>query len=394
MNGNTVNPRRSSTLIGQDSTASSTMNPAASSSQPASPRASLDSKPRPMRLSFGQEGGGPYAGAPLMTLQSSQQHYPQRGSGGQPSSGGLFPSPSQLGIAGPHIYSSPPAPMASQASPPVMAYQMAASPMNMAATSAGHQLYHLPASRAPPMAEGSGGGRAASLPGGNPQSSSSARSSRSNTQSSYNAAQMSALANLGLPANANFTAQQQQQPTSGSLMRPGSTSKAGPVPLHYSMGHHSSAISYERYTAELTNCIIAFLSPILPTEEEYRIKEATRRQLERLTSRVSPGAKLLAFGSMANGFALRHSDMDLVCLSNNGGDSPSASELVEATAKIIREETDFKVLALPKARIPIIKISRQPTSEMPYEIACDIGFENRLALENTRLLLSYAMVDP
>jgi terminal uridylyltransferase len=66
-------------------------------------------------------------------------------------------------------------------------------------------------------------------------------------------------------------------------------------------------LSYERHTAELTNCIIAFLSPILPTEEEYRIKEATRRQLERLAGKVSPGAKLLAFGSMANGFALRNS---------------------------------------------------------------------------------------
>ena len=51
-------------------------------------------------------------------------------------------------------------------------------------------------------------------------------------------------------------------------------------------------------------------------------------------------------------------------------------------------------MPLPKARIPIIKISRAPTPDLPYEISCDIGFENRLALENTRLLLSYAMVDP
>lgn len=73
---------------------------------------------------------------------------------------------------------------------------------------------------------------------------------------------------------------------------------------------------------------------------------------------------------------------------------PTASELVERLAKVLREETDFNVLPLPKARIPIIKISRGSTSELPYEISCDIGFENRLALENTRLLLSYAMVDP
>lgn len=95
--------------------------------------------------------------------------------------------------------------------------------------------------------------------------------------------------------------------------------------------------------------------------------------------------------------ALSLIDMDLCCLINRSGDQevhPSASELVEMLSKVIREETDFNVLALPKARIPIIKISRGSTSELPYEISCDIGFENRLALENTRLLLSYAMVDP
>lgn len=89
--------------------------------------------------------------------------------------------------------------------------------------------------------------------------------------------------------------------------------------------HHQqpSGITFERYAAELTNCIVAFLSPILPTEEEYRIKEATRRQLERLAGNVSPGAKLLAFGSMANGFALRNSgelrDAKGVSLAFRGG---------------------------------------------------------------------------
>jgi terminal uridylyltransferase len=92
--------------------------------------------------------------------------------------------------------------------------------------------------------------------------------------------------------------------------------------------------------------------------------------------------------------------MDLCCLIAGAEDdtqkkpAPSASELVEVLGKLIREETDYTVMPLPKARIPIIKISRAPTSELPYEISCDIGFENRLALENTRLLLTYAMVDP
>lgn len=56
-------------------------------------------------------------------------------------------------------------------------------------------------------------------------------------------------------------------------------------------------------------------------------------------------------------------------------------------------ETNFHVKMLPRARIPIIKLTMPPTPTVPFGMACDIGFENRLALENTRLLLTYAMID-
>ena len=157
--------------------------------------------------------------------------------------------------------------------------------------------------------------------------------------------------------------------------------------------------SYERHTSELSRAIIEYLAPMLPTEDECRIKEGIRRELMRIASKLHPKATLLAFGSMANGFALKNSDMDLCCLvpRDDGEDSaalPSPSELVEQLSELIRQDTDFHVLPLPKARIPIIKISHSATPEMPYDISCDIGFNNQLALENTRLLLSYAMLDP
>jgi hypothetical protein len=41
-----------------------------------------------------------------------------------------------------------------------------------------------------------------------------------------------------------------------------------------------------------------------------------------------------------------------------------------------------------------VKLSLDPSPGLPLGIACDIGFENRLALENTRLLMCYAMIDP
>lgn len=57
-------------------------------------------------------------------------------------------------------------------------------------------------------------------------------------------------------------------------------------------------------------------------------------------------------------------------------------------------ETKFHVKSLPHARIPIVKLSLDASPGLPFGIACDIGFENRLALENTRLLMCYAMIDP
>ena len=37
--------------------------------------------------------------------------------------------------------------------------------------------------------------------------------------------------------------------------------------------------SYERHTSELSRAIIEYLAPMLPTEDEYRIKEGIRREL-------------------------------------------------------------------------------------------------------------------
>lgn len=127
-------------------------------------------------------------------------------------------------------------------------------------------------------------------------------------QMSAQAATLAAVA-----ANVASTSQQiYRANASVNLSSSSSPSSSTHYPLQSPLLYHQQhplqqQMSYEKHTADLTNSIIAFLSPLLPTEEEYRIKEASRRQLERLANRVSPGAKLLAFGSMANGFALCNS---------------------------------------------------------------------------------------
>ena len=85
--------------------------------------------------------------------------------------------------------------------------------------------------------------------------------------------------------------------------------------------------------------------------------------------------------------------MDLCCLIDSE-ERLSASDLVTMLGDLLERETKFTVKPLPHARIPIVKLSLAPSPGLPLGIACDIGFENRLALENTRLLMCYAMIDP
>lgn len=102
-------------------------------------------------------------------------------------------------------------------------------------------------------------------------------------------------------------------------------------------------------------------------------------------------------------------DMDLCCLIESDGPR-SATELVLKLSALLERgktsnsainttlqtnaETKFHIKPLAHARIPIVKLSLDPSPGLPLGIACDIGFENRLALENTRLLMCYAMIDP
>lgn len=123
------------------------------------------------------------------------------------------------------------------------------------------------------------------------------------------------------------------------------------------------------------------------------MKEDVRKLLERLIRTIEPDSRLLSFGSTANGFSLRNSDMDLCCLIDSE-DKLAAADLVTMLGDLLERETKFHVKTLPHARIPIVKLTLDPSPGLPHGIACDIGFENRLALENTRLLMCYAMIDP
>ncbi|PSS37276.1 hypothetical protein PHLCEN_2v914 [Hermanssonia centrifuga] len=85
--------------------------------------------------------------------------------------------------------------------------------------------------------------------------------------------------------------------------------------------------SRQRFVAELSQCLYDFVVQLLPTPEELGVKEDVRKLLERLIRSIEPESRLLSFGSTANGFSLRNSDMDLCCLIDSE-ERLAASDLV------------------------------------------------------------------
>ena len=185
----------------------------------------------------------------------------------------------------------------------------------------------------------------------------------------------------------------------------------------------------QKFVSELSQCLFDFVIQLLPTQEEMAVKEDVRKLLERLIRTIEPDSRLLSFGSTANGFSLRNSGENQTTpsfvsvfvyihlrygsvlshrfqrtprsfRSRNYVRRPTGTRFtfsalsLEFLLILPHSETKFHVKPLPHARIPIVKLSLDPSPGLPLGIACDIGFENRLALENTRLLMCYAMIDP
>src|SRR5271168_931131 len=125
------------------------------------------------------------------------------------------------------------------------------------------------------------------------------------------------------------------------------------------------------------------------------------------------GAKVELFGSFANTFTIANSDIDC-CVTdpNSTSDELQQSGLPELLQKQLDERgicskttfltPGFETTLLTLTRIPILKVFRPPTNLLDspnnntlykYPLHCDVGWQNRLALHNTRLLKTYSNLD-
>ncbi|XP_005061003.1 PREDICTED: terminal uridylyltransferase 7 [Ficedula albicollis] len=129
-----------------------------------------------------------------------------------------------------------------------------------------------------------------------------------------------------------------------------------------------------------------------PNIIEDHAREHIRQSLEMFIRQDFPGTKLDLFGSSKNGFGFKQSDLD-ICMTIDGLETAEELDcirIIEDLAKVLKKQSGLRnVLPITTAKVPIVKFFHVRSG-----LEVDISLYNTLALHNTRLLSSYAAIDP
>lgn len=149
----------------------------------------------------------------------------------------------------------------------------------------------------------------------------------------------------------------------------------------------------------------AKLNEHAPTEEGNSRMERCIQSLEAIMKQLGPRWRLSPFGSAANGFITKGSDLDATCYEVpdvNDGEEENAEEdgspkaasqpadiLGERLVPLLQKHLSFSITqAVLNARVPIIKLRFENSLEV------DLSCNNTTPLHNTRLLHAYSSLDP
>ncbi|XP_008336747.1 terminal uridylyltransferase 4 isoform X3 [Cynoglossus semilaevis] len=130
---------------------------------------------------------------------------------------------------------------------------------------------------------------------------------------------------------------------------------------------------------------------LTPVEQQKR--EQILAGLERfIRKEYNDKAQLCLFGSSKNGFGFRDSDLD-ICMTLEGHETAeklNCKEIIEGLAKVLKKHTGLRnILPITTAKVPIVKFEHRQSG-----LEGDISLYNTLAQHNTRMLATYAALDP
>ncbi|XP_054911040.1 terminal uridylyltransferase 4 isoform X2 [Poeciliopsis prolifica] len=130
-----------------------------------------------------------------------------------------------------------------------------------------------------------------------------------------------------------------------------------------------------------------------PSHIEQQNREQILASLERfIRKEYNDKAQLCLFGSSKNGFGFRDSDLD-ICMTLEGHETAeklNCKEIIEGLAKVLKKHAGLRnILPITTAKVPIVKFEHRQSG-----LEGDISLYNTLAQHNTRMLATYAALDP
>ncbi|XP_047231094.1 terminal uridylyltransferase 4 isoform X2 [Girardinichthys multiradiatus] len=130
-----------------------------------------------------------------------------------------------------------------------------------------------------------------------------------------------------------------------------------------------------------------------PSHIEQQKREQILAGLERfIRKEYNDKAQLCLFGSSKNGFGFRDSDLD-ICMTLEGHETAeklNCKEIIEGLAKVLKKHAGLRnILPITTAKVPIVKFEHRQSG-----LEADISLYNTLAQHNTRMLATYAALDP
>ncbi|XP_062985468.1 terminal uridylyltransferase 7 [Elgaria multicarinata webbii] len=147
-----------------------------------------------------------------------------------------------------------------------------------------------------------------------------------------------------------------------------------------------------KFSNTLDQVCIQCYKDFAPNIIEDQAREYIRQNLESFIQQEFPGTKLNLFGSSKNGFGFKQSDLD-ICMTIDGLETAEGLDcirIIEELARVLKKHSGLRnILPITTAKVPIVKFFHVRSG-----LEVDISLYNTLALHNTRLLSSYAAIDP
>ncbi|KAM4574604.1 terminal uridylyltransferase 4 [Fundulus diaphanus] len=149
----------------------------------------------------------------------------------------------------------------------------------------------------------------------------------------------------------------------------------------------------ERFRSILDGLCRLCYYELSPSHMEQQKREQILVGLERfIRKEYNDKAQLCLFGSSKNGFGFRDSDLD-ICMTLEGHETAeklNCKEIIEGLAKVLKKHAGLRnILPITTAKVPIVKFEHKQSG-----LEGDISLYNTLAQHNTRMLATYAALDP